>query len=216
MKFLKRLGTLGKPKVFVIGRNKTGTTSIASTLENLGYRMGDQIAAELLLEDWARGNYQPILDLCRSAQAFQDIPFSLEGTYQAVDKAFPGSRFILTLRNNAATWYESLTRFHTKIVGKGRIPTADDLKSFEYREKGWLWRAQQLVYKVDESTLYDPVIYQEHYDRYNEAVTSYFSGRSDDFLAVNLADDDASVRLAHFLGCRPEAVTVPHLNKSRS
>ena len=204
-----------KPKVFVIGRNKTGTTSIAAVLEKLGYRLGDQIKAELLLDDWANGQFDPILDYCRSAEAFQDIPFSLEGTYQALDREFPGSKFILTTRDSAQVWYESLTRFHTKIVGKGRLPTASDLQAFEYREPGWLWRAQKQIYGIDEDTLYDPAIYQEHYDRYNEGAVRYFADRPAQFLSINIGDESAPTRLCEFLDVEPSLTSFPHLNRSR-
>lgn len=39
----RRLFGLGESsKVFCIGRNKTGTTSLGKVLEDLGYRLGDQ------------------------------------------------------------------------------------------------------------------------------------------------------------------------------
>ena len=120
-------------KVFCVGRNKTGTTSLASVMTSLGYRAGDQPKAELLIEDWARGDYDAIGRLCRRRDFFQDIPFSLAGTFKAMDQAFPKSRFILTVRSNSEVWYESLLRFHTKLIGAGRLPTADDLRAFEYR-----------------------------------------------------------------------------------
>ena len=82
-------------KVFVIGRNKTGTTSVAAALQSLGYRLGSQPQAELLMEDWARRDFRSIIRFCRGADAFQDIPFSLPRTYAAMDRAFPGSRFVL-------------------------------------------------------------------------------------------------------------------------
>lgn len=33
-------------KVFCVGRNKTGTTTLFDALQGLGYRMGDQLTAE--------------------------------------------------------------------------------------------------------------------------------------------------------------------------
>src|SRR5262245_21810427 len=121
-------------KVFCIGRNKTGTTSLNEALRSFGFRTGDQIKGKLLLDDWAHRDFQAIIKLCETADAFQDIPFSLDYTFQCVDQAFAGSKFILTIRDSAKEWYESLTRFHTMIVGKNRLPTAEDLKEFGYRK----------------------------------------------------------------------------------
>lgn len=202
-------------KVFVVGLNKTGTTSLAAALRELGWKVGKQEEAELMMEDWAAGNVAPIVDHCRTADAFQDIPFALPGAYRELDRLFPGSRFILTVRENARAWHESLTRFHTKIVGKGRLPTPDDLKEFGYRAPGWTWRAQQLAFGIDESNLYDPDHYLALYDAHQRDVMSHFEGRPDDLLVLNVADPDAAARLCRFLGAKERLQEMPHLNPSR-
>ena len=200
--------------MFGIGRNKTGTTSLALALENLGYRVGDQSAAEELMEDWAIRDFRRLIRYCRSADAFQDVPFSLDYTYQAVDVAFPGSRFVLTVRDSPEQWYESLTGFHTKIVGRGRLPTADDLREFPYRYKGWLWRQQQLIYGADETTLYDRELYVEQYRRHNESVRDYFRHRPGDLLVLNLADPSSARALCEFLDLPYDGQPMPHEKRS--
>lgn len=201
-------------KVFVIGRNKTGTTSLAEALVMLGYQLGNQAEAELLIDDWASRRFDRIIKYCNKADAFQDIPFGNADTYKALDQAFPNAKFILSIRSNAEEWYESVTRFHTKIVGKGRLPTAEDLKTFDYREPGWLWRSQQLVYGINENTLYDQKIYIAHYEQHNQKVQEYFSGRPDDLLVLNLASSDAMKALTSFLELPETTMSMPHLNKS--
>jgi len=201
-------------KVFGIGRNKTGTTSLALALQTLGYRVGDQSAAEELMEDWAIRDFRRLVRYCRSADAFQDVPFSLDYTYQAVDVAFPGSRFVLTVRDSPEQWYESLTGFHTKIVGRGRLPTADDLRDFPYRHTGWLWRQQQLIYGADETTLYDRELYIEHYRRHNESVRDYFRHRPGDLLVLNLADPSSARALCEFLDLPYDGQPMPHEKRS--
>jgi hypothetical protein len=88
-------------KIFVIGRNKTGTTSLGHALYSMGFRIGHQPTAELLLEDWAKRNFRSIIDYCKTANAFQDVPFSLDYTYQALNHAFPGSKFILSVGSSS-------------------------------------------------------------------------------------------------------------------
>lgn len=210
MKFYKR-----RAKVFCIGQNKTGTTSVEAVLKQLGYKMGKQEKAELLIHDWAKRDFKKIVKFCRSADAFQDIPFSNDFTYEILDYAFPDSKFILTVRNNKDEWFESITRFHTKLIGKGRVPTADDLKDFSYRYKGWMWENMQLKYGIDEKTLYDYKIYTDQYERYNQIVREYFKYRPDDLLVLNLADPDAMKRLHEFLGFDFDGSEMPHLNKSK-
>ncbi len=209
MQFYKRKG-----KVFCIGQNKTGTTSVESVLKELGYKMGNQAKAELLIHDWAKRDFKKIVKFCRSADAFQDIPFSNDFTYEILDYAFPDSKFILTVRNNKDEWFDSIKRFHTKLIGKERLPTADDLKVFPYRYKGWMWENMQLKYGIDETTLYDYKIYTDQYERYNQTVREYFKYRPDDLLVLNLADSDAMKKLHDFLGFDFDGSKMPHLNKS--
>lgn len=91
----------GKPKIFCVGRNKTGTTSLQHALLDLGISVGDQRAAEeLACRDYHRGEFAGIIAYCRTAQAFQDTPFSYPHTYRHVDAAYPGSRFILSIRDD--------------------------------------------------------------------------------------------------------------------
>lgn len=105
----RRLGLLSRlrsllgsrnPKVFCVGRNKTGTTSLRAALTILGYRIGRQRDAEALIEDWGRRDFRRLVAYCHTADAFQDVPFSHDYTFQAVDAAFPGSKFILTVRDS--------------------------------------------------------------------------------------------------------------------
>lgn len=207
---------LTNPKVFCIGRNKTGTTSLAAALKNLGYRVGKQRDAELLMEDWGQRNFRRLIQYCHSADAFQDAPFSCDYTFQAVDAAFPGSKFILSVRDSPEQWYQSLTRFHFSRQGKGRLPTPEDLKNDPYVHEGWLWRVKELVFGPEEDTLYDEEIYKAHYIRHNERVQDYFRYRSNDLLILNLADLNSMKLLCEFLGHPWTGQQMPQLNTSIS
>ncbi len=207
-----------KPKkIFVIGRNKTGTTSMAQALVTLGFHVGDQATAELLIEDWSRRDFRALIRYCATADAFQDVPFSLDYTYQALDAAFPGSKFILTVRNSSQEWYESWTRFITQLVGLNHLPSADELKLFTYRDRepGWLWRSDQMVLNVDESTLYNREVYTRHYEAHNQRVCDYFRYRPESLLVLNLAAPDAMQALCRFLDVKPVDWAMPHLNRSK-
>ena len=107
-------------KVFVIGFNKTGTTSIQSALKELGYILGDQASAERLLKDVMQNNYEQLLDYCNEGEAFQDVPFSIPGIYKVLDSNFKGSKFILSVRNDSEQWFSSLVNFHKKVWTNGK------------------------------------------------------------------------------------------------
>lgn len=219
MNFLQRqfnrLFFAQRPKIFCVGANKTGTTSIAEVFRSLGLKVGNQAKAERLLRQWAVRDFRQLLAYCRTAEAFQDIPFSYPDTYRVLDQAFPGSKFILTVRNNADEWYESLVRFHTRLLGKNRRPTADDLRQFDYLWPGFLWEAQTLRYRADEHTLYDKALYTGCYEAHNQEIIDYFKDRPHDLLVLNLADADAMERLLTFLGYPYRGEKMPHANASK-
>jgi Sulfotransferase domain len=201
-------------KVFVIGSNKTGTTSLGAALKQLGFRLGNQLAAEKLLDDWARRDFRRLIRYCRSADAFQDIPFSLDYTFQAMDAAFPDSKFILSVRDDADQWYRSLTRFHAKRRGLDQPPTAEQLKADPYVWPGFMWHASQLMYGVDESNVWDEGIYKRMYVRHIESVQDYFRYRPNDLLTINLAAEGSMQRLCEFLKVPISADKMPRLNVS--
>lgn len=208
-----------RKKIFVIGHNKTGTTSMKSALTSLGFHVGNQSSAELLLEDWARRDFRRIISYCKSAEAFQDIPFSLDYTYQAVDNAFPESKFILTVRNNSQEWYESYIRFarnsSKKYFGTDRLPRADELKQRHYRKTGWPWLRLHFVYGVSEDSPFDKMKLIDYYESHNHNVINYFKHRHNDLLVLDVSAPDAMQSLCNFLSVEFRGQTMPHLLSSR-
>jgi len=203
-----------RPKVFCIGRNKTGTTSLEKALRDLGYIVGDQATAELLIHDYARRDFRSIVEYCRTAEAFQDIPFSLPYTYQIVDYAFPGSKFILSVRDDEDEWYRSMIRFQQKRLGiQGRI-TKEDLLKDPYRYEGFIWEVNRILYYTPEDDPYSERVVKEHYLRHNEDVTKYFEFRND-LLVVNLKETGSYHRFCAFLEVEPVYAEFPWLNRSR-
>ncbi|MCX6032765.1 MAG: hypothetical protein NT169_26210 [Chloroflexi bacterium] len=193
------LRSMGKQKVFCIGKNKTGTTSMARAFSELGLVVGAQSLAERLLHDWARRDFRRLFLYCHTAQAFQDVPFSLPYTFQALDQRFPGSKFILTMRDSPEQWYNSLTRFHAALFGHGRIPTAEDLKAARYVYPGFMYEANRLLYSTPEDDLYNRDALIAGYNAHNNAVLAYFRHRPEDLLVLNVAEPGAYDKLCRFL-----------------
>jgi len=201
--------------VFCIGKAKTGTTSLAAALRSLGYQVGDQAEAELLIDDWAVRDFRRIVRHCESADAFQDVPFSLAYTYCALDQAFPGARFILTVRRTADEWFESLKRFHISLAGSGGLPTPADLKALTYRQPGWIWKTFVLEYGDDDSTLYDRDRFIHNYEAHRQNVTEYFRHRPNDLLVLDISEPTAMDSFSGFLGLNADGLAMPHLNRTR-
>ncbi|MFC1761263.1 sulfotransferase [Planctomycetota bacterium] len=188
-----------RQKIICIGRNKTGTTSIAKALKELDFIVAEQGPAELLIHDWARRDFRRIIRFCHTAQAFQDIPFSLPYTFQALDMRFPGSKFILTVRDSPEQWYASLTRFHAKLFGSGEIPSCNDLKKAQYRYAGWMYEAFHAIYGTPDANLYDKMTLINQYNTHNQSVIEYFRQRPNDLLVLNISQQGVYQRFCEFL-----------------
>lgn len=195
-------------KVFCVGFNKTGTTSLDVAFKQLGFATAE---AFHLLDDWANRDFTRLVELCRGAEAFQDIPFSLPYTYPVLDYAFPNSKFVLTVRSSVDEWYRSLTTFHTKLLGTVGLPTAEDLKQCPILYKGWLWRTLHLVGGVDEADPYNRERWTRIYEDHNANVINYFRYRPGSLLVLNLADKTAMSQLCHFLGVPDTGLAMPHV-----
>lgn len=201
-------------KIFGIGWEKTGTTSLEAFFKELGFTLGDQANGALLLRDWALRNFDPIVDLARSAQFFQDIPFSLPFTYTVMDREFPGAKFILSIRSDTDEWYTSVTRFLTNLFGKGVLPTEDDLITHPVPYIGWAFESTRLIDKNSEVQILDKTEAIRQYENHNASVVEYFRHRPESLLVVNLADRDAAEKVMTFVGLPYDGRPMPHLNKS--
>ncbi|WP_268225539.1 sulfotransferase family protein [Sinomicrobium oceani] len=205
-----------KTKIFCIGRNKTGTTSLKAAFEDLGFIVGNQRVAEKLLSEYKAGNFEAIIDYCKSAQVFQDFPFSYPKTYERLDKAYPGSKFILSVRDTPEQWYNSVTKFHAKRFGNGKIPVKQDLINAEYVWRGWMWECNRIMYKTPEDDLYNKDKLIKTYIDYNNSVKEYFRDRPEDLLIINLSEDNAYQKFCDFLGVESEKSDFPWENKTSS
>lgn len=206
----------GNPKIFGIGYNKTGTTSLKAAMVELGFVVGHQRTAEKMIQDWANRDFKRIIDYCKSAEFFQDVPFSKPYTFVVLDHEFPDSKFILTVRDSPEQWYNSLTKFHAKKWGKnGRIPTKADLQNATYIYKGRPWDTKRLVFNVPDDDPYHKETLIQHYVDYNNSVKEYFRHRPNDLLVLNVAEKHAYQKLCDFLGVEPVGKTFPWKNKTK-
>lgn len=212
---IKRVRSFGKPKIFGIGANKTGTTSLKAAMQELGFTVGNQRTGEQLVDDWAKRDFRRIIKYCRTARFFQDAPFSYDFTYIAIDNAFRGSKFILTIRNSPEQWYESVIRFQSKLYGKdGRIPTKEDLMEVVYIYKGRPWHINRLVNNTPEDDPYNKELWIKRYVTHNEEVKKYFRHRPDDLLVLNVAEENAFADLCQFLGVKKKKEPFPWRNRT--
>jgi hypothetical protein len=212
--FSRRLKFRDKPKIFCIGLNKTGTTSLKSYFEEMGFEIGNQTTAEWLLKDIAKGNFDGLFAYCDTAEFFQDFPFSTPGIYKILEKRYPDAKFILTVRDSPEIWYSSLVNFHTARFGNGGLPKEDELKSSCYVYKGWIWDFLAFTYGFEKGEeLYDKKSLTNIYLEHINAVKSYFCKKPDNLLIVNLSNKEDFIAFESFLGLKSSRAGFPWKNK---
>jgi len=216
LKYIKNsLKYRNKQKIFCIGRNKTGTTSMALLFKELGFALAPQRPAEWLTSDWASKDFNNIIRFVRNqGVAFQDVPFSLPGTFKVLDEAFPNSKFILTVRDSPEIWYNSVVKFAGKLYANGKLPTKQDLHNATYLYKGYIWELNRCLYNSPEDDIYRKEDVIRSYNMHNEGVIEYFKDRPNDLLVVNLSEKDALNRICKFLDKEPIKIDIPWVNKT--
>ena len=183
-------------------------------LKELGYFLGDELEADLIYADYYyRNEFEELIAYCEKYEAFQDLPFSAAGTFKVVDKAFPRSKFILTIRDSPEQWYNSYLRFQSKQMAGGRVPTYEDIEKFNYIRTGYTTH----LLKLNGTTKNDPFNKEtliETYNRHNADIVEYFADRPDDLLVLNVAEPGAMQKLAAFLGEDTTRSEFPWKNKT--
>jgi hypothetical protein len=187
-------------KVFGIGLSKTGTTSLAKALNILGiasvhFPHDDRTFAEL-----QRREYR--LSILDEYQGATDTPVA--AFFAQLDEAWPGSKFILTVRDKAS-WLRSADA-HWRAMETGR-PGRDP--GF----RGYVDFINTCVYGgVD----FSAERFSDVYDAHVRNVTEYFAHRPDDLLVLNICGGTASwAELCGFLGVPvPRHDPFPHEHRT--
>lgn len=110
------------PKIFVIGYNKTGTTSVGKAIASLGYSHSSfnrYVWRKLYLQ----GRVEEVIRFTSKFEAFDDLPWLRTDMIPILDERFPGSKFIYLSRDEAS-WKRSWNRWNKVVFGK--VVDADD------------------------------------------------------------------------------------------
>lgn len=190
-----------KTKIFVIGFNKTGTTSVEKALSEFDLILGHQRTAERLMLDVVKEEMGSLNKYCLTAEAFQDVPFSAPYVFKHLDTHYPNSKFVLTIRDSDEQWFNSIVRFHSKLWGEnGLPPTQHELEKANYVTQDYALKVSKFMYGDE---LYNEKIYKSIYNNHNKEVISYFKDRPDDLLVVNVAKKEDYKKFCNFIGENP-------------
>lgn len=176
-------------KVFGIGFQKTGTTSLGVIFDRLGYRVAGYNEFRHLADRESLGFDEVealALKIARDVDAAKDSPWPI--LYQSLDRAFPGSKFILIVRDPEAWIKSAVNDFGDDpntlrdVIYGSRFPKGN--------EAAWLAR----------------------YRCHNREVQDYFADRPNDLLLLRLEDGVSFEKVCDFLGKPPVGSGVPHAN----
>jgi hypothetical protein len=214
-------------KVFVIGLNKTGTTTMEKVLKDLGYKLGNQADAELLTDYILKKRYIFLYKYIKTANAFQDLPFSLRNIYKLIYKKYPHAKYILTVRNDEMQWLNSLENFTKKRFEsecKEKIDLdnilLEDMKKLNYRYKNMSYNNFRRIWHGDKNIIFsDTKLFDEEYCKYYynkhiEEVKNFFQGKNN-LLIINVEKKDSYKELCEFLDKKTLYDEFPHLNRTK-
>lgn len=163
-------------KIFCIGLSRTGTTSLNAALEVLGYRARHYPALGRLYPLGLQGIKRQEL---RRYDALSDIP--VLRFYKQLDRKYPGSRFIQTVREKES-WLKSCAEY---LRRKQDMPMSAAARKLRID-----------IYGVAE---FDREMFGAAHDRHLADVKRYFSGRERDLLTMNIIEGDGWHLLCEFL-----------------
>lgn len=156
-------------KVFGIGLSRTGTVTLTVCLDILGY---DSVHAPLplFIKDG-------LAETIKKHDAFTDSEVAYQ--YKELDKLFPNSKFILTVRP-AWVWLRSYETYFLRE---------------EIIHENW----RELLFKLYGSRTYDEEKFRAGYIKHNKEVEEYFKDRPNDLLVIEFGKDYGWIELCKFL-----------------
>jgi hypothetical protein len=180
-------------RVFGIGLPKTGTTTLGTCLEHLGYRVkGFDIDA---LASVTKEDYSAAIERLTGFNACRDLPWFM--IYKLLDERFPNSLFILTERYSPEHWLKSAVSHHSRVNNDQSSWITDCFEQHFYK-KG---------VRPGEGI--------EMYTYHSADVRNYFADRKSSFRVLNWERGDAWPELCDFLGIDeyPD-IPFPHDNRA--
>ncbi|HSF91488.1 MAG TPA: sulfotransferase [Paracoccaceae bacterium] len=178
-------------KIFGIGLNRTGTSSLKKALRRMGYRVHPYSPS--IVRRALAGDLEGALDATNQYDAFQDWPWPL--IYKEIFEHFGSdAKFILTQRRTPEVWLNSLKN-HSTRTGLNNPRKAIYGHAYPHAAE-----AEYIAF----------------YNRHLAEVRSFFKAQDaeDQLLEVCWDAGDGWVQLAGFLGHRPRRDAFPHVNKT--
>ena len=217
-------------KIFCIGLNKTGTTSMEQYFSLLGYKVYQQSMCEQLFHNILINNLHntdfkfvtnsectDLFKFIDKYDFFQDVPFSLPYFYRILLEKYPNGKFIFTVRKNGEEWANSLIKFHIANFGKEIINNheAYNINNINYYNSIIRYFFMSIGFKYEEEW-YNKQKLINFYDNY---INDVFRDLKDNknVLILDINNPNKKVIIDSFLNINSKHdITFPHLFKTNS
>lgn len=182
-------------KIFCIGLNKTGTSSLHEAFRILGFKSvhclddeGNNIK-DIIQENFLAGHN--ILKGLEKYDAISDWDMAPHTTeiFKEFDKQYPDSKFILNIRN-LESWLDSREKHVKRNQERKRKKPKEDIKWLTIDRDAW----------------------EGHFKTHYDEVYNYFKGREDELLVFDVTKDDGWDKLCPFLNLPIPTVSFPKKN----
>jgi len=185
-------------KIFVIGFNKTGTTSLKRAIKILGYSFlsENKLYSSKIFEEVNNKNFSSLEKHLNNFDAFKDRPWNHPGVYQYLDKKYENAKFILTLRD-VNNWVKSYKKWN---------------ESVSLSKNAYYKTISRICYGVDDFLSNEELI-KEVYEKTNNNIIDYFKNKNN-LLILDLEKGDGWNKLCPFLNKDILNTVFPHANKN--
>ena len=184
-------------KIFGLGLSRTGTRSLTAALQVLGYDCSHYPIDEDTYTELSNAQYD--LTLLKYYDGLTDIttiPF-----YHHFDKIYPGSKFILTVRDKEG-WLGSCARHYFNRPAFKDVEDPDEEVHLKMRQ--FLRASVYGCYNFDRER------FSTVYDRHVREVMEYFKDRPEDLLVIDIVSGEGFEKLAGFLDRPVPSEPFPH------
>jgi hypothetical protein len=189
-------GRTGMNKVFGLGLNKTGTTTLGDCLAALGYRQCPYIP--IYERRWERVEPQ-VWRRIEEYDSFVDWPYPL--MFREIYRRYPDAKYILSLRRSPEKWLKSLKQ-HALQTRWWDSP-------LQWDQSDYLAYGQYFPFGNDDK-------YLDFYRRHTREVREFFQDKPGQLLELCWEHQHGWQELCRFLDKPVPAMQIPHANASAS
>lgn len=210
-------------KIICAGLNKTGTTSLAKSLKDIGLiQFPESIGHQFLTHSVVHGSYGNVINAIENIEYdfYEDIPFSFPKIYQSIFKYFPNEKYILTIRNSTEDWVNSCLNFYGEALKTEKITNFDNKIPYKHQYSSvgnfhtynWGYPMFKMWGLKNSNNLKKDL--KRIYEKHNEDFIKFMEKNNGDYIVINVSKEGELKRLLEWIGIESSKENFEHINKT--